>query len=61
VQANWYVAACRTVKRYDMRAVFFWKADLTDYPVTHPSAALSTFEGRAGARAIRECASLLSD
>jgi hypothetical protein len=61
VQANWFVAACRTVKRYDMRAVFFWKADLTDYPVTHPSAALSTFEGRAGARAIRECASLLSD
>ncbi|MGD0603186.1 MAG: hypothetical protein ABSA53_06245 [Streptosporangiaceae bacterium] len=59
VQANWFIAACDTVKKYDMRAVFFWKVDLTDYPVTHPASSLSTFEGKEGARAISRCASIL--
>jgi hypothetical protein len=60
VQANWFIAACNTVKKYDMRAVFFWKVDLTDYPVTHPASSLSTFEGKEGARAIAQCANILS-
>jgi hypothetical protein len=60
VQANWFMAACSTAKKYDMRAVFFWKVDLTDYPVTHPASSLSTFEGREGAAAIARCASVLS-
>lgn len=59
VQANWFTAACNTVKKYDMRAVFFWKVDLTDYPVTHPASSLSTFEGKEGAQAMRRCASVL--
>jgi hypothetical protein len=58
VQANWYIAACATVKRYHMRGVFFWKTDLTDEP-THPAASLSTFEARQGAAAIKVCATLL--
>lgn len=59
VQANWFLAACNTVKKYDMRAVFFWKVDLTDYPVTKPASSLSTFEGKEGARAIAQCANVL--
>jgi hypothetical protein len=55
VQANWFRAACATVRRYHMRGVFFWKVDLTDYPAT-PAASLSTFEGRSGAVAIAACA-----
>jgi glycosyl hydrolase family 113 len=58
VQANWYTAACATVRRYRMRGVFFWKVDLADYPA-HPATSLSTFEGRKGAVAISECARIL--
>jgi hypothetical protein len=60
VQANWFMAACQTVKKYEMRAVFFWKVDLTDYPIRHPASSLSTFEGRQGAQAIARCASIIN-
>ena len=60
VQANWFTAACRTVKKYHMRGAFFWKVDLTDYPITHPAASLSTFEGKEGAKAIAACAKILN-
>jgi hypothetical protein len=59
VQANWFTAACNTVKKYHMRALFIWKADLTDYPITHPAPSLSTFEGKQGAQAISRCRSVL--
>jgi hypothetical protein len=55
VQANWFTAACRSVRKYDLRGVFFWKVDLADSPA-HPTTALSVFEGRQGARAIAACA-----
>jgi hypothetical protein len=55
VQANWFTAACRSVRRYDLRGVFFFKVDLADNPY-HPTRALSVFEGRQGARAIAACA-----
>lgn len=58
VQANWFAAACATVRRYHMRGVFFFKVDLTDNPA-HPASSLSTFEGRAAAAAIAECAHTL--
>lgn len=58
VQANWFTAACATVRRYHMRGVFFFKVDLTDNPA-HPATSLSTFEGRKGASAISECAQIL--
>jgi hypothetical protein len=58
VQANWFRAACATVRRYHMRGVFFWKVDLTDHPAT-PATSLSTFEGRKGAVAISDCAQTL--
>jgi hypothetical protein len=58
VQASWFTAACMTVKKYDLRGVFFFKVDLADNPA-HPATSLSTFEGRAGARAIAGCASIL--
>jgi hypothetical protein len=58
VQASWFTAACMTVKKYNLRGVFFFKVDLADNPV-HPATSLSTFEGRAGARAIAGCASIL--
>lgn len=58
VQANWYTAACRTVRRYHLGGVFFWKVDLTDNPA-YPATSLSTFEGRKGASAIRRCAAII--
>lgn len=58
VQANWFTAACQTVRHYHMRGVFFFKVDLTDNP-EHPATSLSTFEGREGAAAISQCAQIL--
>jgi hypothetical protein len=58
VQANWYTAACKTVRRYHLGGVFFWKVDLTDNPA-YPATSLSTFEGREGAVAISDCARIL--
>jgi hypothetical protein len=58
VQVNWFTAACKTVQRYHMRGVFFFKVDLTDNPA-HPATSLSTFEGRQGAQAISDCARIL--
>jgi len=59
VQVNWYTAACMAMKRFHLRAVFFWKVDLADYPLTHPASSLSTFEGKPGAQAIGRCAAIL--
>ena len=58
VQVNWFTAACKTVQRYHMRGVFFFKVDLADNPV-HPATSLSTFEGRKGAAAIAACTRIL--
>jgi hypothetical protein len=58
VQVNWFTAACKTVQRYHMRGVFFFKVDLTDNPA-HPAVSLSTFEGQKGAEAISDCARIL--
>lgn len=58
VQVNWFTAACKTVQRYRMRGVFFFKVDLTDNPA-HPASSLSTFEGKQGAAAIGACARIL--
>jgi hypothetical protein len=58
VQVNWFTAACATARRYRMRGVFFWKVDLADNTAA-PATSLSTFEGRRGAAAIRECARTL--
>jgi hypothetical protein len=59
VQANWFTAACRTAVHYHLRAVYFFKVDLTDNPA-EPASSLSTFEGREGAVAISNCAKLFS-
>ncbi len=59
IQYNWFTAGCAAVKRFHMRGIFFWKVDLSDYPITHPAKSLSTFEGRIGAIAIAKCASIL--
>jgi hypothetical protein len=58
VQANWFTAACQTVRHYHLRGVFFFKVDLTDN-TEHPATSLSTFEGREGATAISHCARIL--
>lgn len=58
VQVNWFTAACDTVHLYHLRAVFFWKVDLTDNPA-HPASSMSTFEGRPSARVISGCAKAL--
>lgn len=59
IQYNWFTAACDAAKKFQLRAVFFWKVDLADYPQTHPASSLSTFEGREGADAISSCAAIL--
>lgn len=61
IQYNWFIAGCETVKRFHLRGIFFWKVDLADYPVDHPAASLSTFEGKAGATAISECANIIKN
>ncbi len=58
VQASWFTAACLTVKKYDLRGVFFFKVDLADNPA-HPATSFSTFEGKTGAKAIAACAKIL--
>ena len=60
VQYNWFMAGCETVKRFQLRGIFFWKVDLADYPVTHPAPSMSTFEGKSGAVAISKCASIIN-
>jgi hypothetical protein len=60
VQANWFTAACDTAMKYHLRAVFFWAVNLTDYPVTQPARSLAAFEGKEGAQAISNCASILT-
>jgi hypothetical protein len=57
VQANWFTAACRTVVKFHMRGVYFFKVNLADN-IEHPTDALSVFEGRKGAKAIAACAKL---
>jgi hypothetical protein len=59
IQYNWFIAGCRAVKRFQMRGVFFWKVDLSDFPITRPASSLSTFEGKLGATAIAQCATIL--
>jgi hypothetical protein len=59
VQVNWYTAACMAVKKFHLRAVFFWKVDLADNHA-FPASSLSTFEGRPGAQAIGQCAAILA-
>jgi hypothetical protein len=58
VQVNWYTAACMAMRKFRLRAVFIWKADLADNPA-HPASSLSTFEGKPGAQAIGRCATIL--
>jgi len=57
VQVRWCTAACKTVARFHMRAVYFFKVDLADNPAK-PTKAVSVFEGRKGAVAISACAKL---
>jgi hypothetical protein len=58
VQYNWFTAACQAAKKFDLRAVFFWKVNLADNP-DEPASSLSTFEGREGADAIAACTSII--
>jgi hypothetical protein len=58
IQANWFTAGCEAVKRFHLRAIFFWKVDLADNPA-HPADSLSTWEGRAGAAAISNCTHII--
>ena len=58
IQKNWFTAGCAAVKRFHLRAIFFWKVDLADNPA-HPASSLSTWEGRLGAEAVSRCASII--
>jgi hypothetical protein len=58
IQKNWFTAGCAAVKRFHLRAIFFWKVDLADNPA-HPATSLSTWEGRPGAAAVSRCESII--
>lgn len=58
IQKNWFIAGCAAARKFHLRAIFFWKADLADNPA-HPAASLSTWEGRLGAQAISQCARII--
>jgi hypothetical protein len=60
IQQRWFTAACQAVKKFQLRAVFFWKVNLADMPLTHPASTPATFEGRLGAQAIAACASIIN-
>jgi len=57
-QARWFTSACIAVARLGLRGVYFWNVNLADNPY-YPSRSLTSFEGKAGARAIRGCRKLL--
>lgn len=59
IQERWFTAACQAVKKFQLRAVFFWKVNLADFPLTHPASSPATFEGRLGAQAVADCASII--
>jgi hypothetical protein len=59
VQYNYFTAGCEAAKKFHLRGIFFWKVDLADNPA-HPSSAQSVFEGRQGAAAISNCASIIN-
>jgi hypothetical protein len=58
IQYNWFMAGCAAVKRFHLRAIFFWKVDLSDNP-KYPATSLSTWEGRLGEKAISSCEGIL--
>jgi hypothetical protein len=60
IQERWFTAACQAVKKFQLRAVFFWKVNLADMPLTAPASSPSVFEGRLGAQAIAACASIIN-
>jgi hypothetical protein len=60
IQQRWFTAACQAAKKFQLRAVFFWKVNLADVPLTHPASAPSVFEGRLGAQAIAACAGIIN-
>jgi hypothetical protein len=60
IQYNWFTAGCEAVKRFHLRGIFFWKVDLSDYPLTSPASSLSTWEGKEGAVAISKCMSIIN-
>ena len=57
VQVRWFTAACRTVLRYHMRGMYFYKIPLDDDPA-HPFSFPAYFVGNAGSQAIRGCAQM---
>lgn len=54
VQARWFTAACQTVARYHMRAVYFYHMPLADDPA-NPDPFPAFFIKNAGSQAIRHC------
>ncbi len=60
VQARWFTAACLTVRQLNIRAIYFWNANLADDPYHPPAGSLPSFEGKLGARAIRHCHAILA-
>jgi hypothetical protein len=59
VQARYFTAACKTVKRYRMRGVYFYMMPLNDNPA-HPLNFPAFFVKNAGAKAIQRCARMFA-
>lgn len=59
VQARYFTAACKTVKRYDMRGIYFYQVPLNDNPA-HPFTFPAYFVRNAGAKAIQGCARMFA-
>ena len=58
IQVRWFTAACKVVRQYSMRGLYFYELDLTDN-LAHPPNFPASFFGKPGAGAIRSCLRIL--
>ena len=60
VQARWFTGACRTVKHFHMKGIYFYEIPFNDDPA-HPFGFPAYFIDNAGSAAIRSCAAMFRE
>ena len=60
VQARWFTGACRTVKHFHMKGIYFYEIPFNDDPA-HPFSFPAYFIDNAGSAAIRGCAAMFGE
>lgn len=60
VQVRWFLSACYAARQLHLRGIYFWNLNLTNDPAHPPKPSPVTFEGKRGAKAIRQCTTILA-